>query len=79
MSTPLPPPAAAHMPGFTATDFAAYHRQMALSKMGGAQALMHQQNQQALKQAAIGMGAPGASYDAGFPGVASTQHLMYYQ
>ncbi|KAK9276995.1 hypothetical protein L1049_006534 [Liquidambar formosana] len=42
-STPLPPPTAAHMPGISATDLAAYERQMALSKMGGAQALMHPQ------------------------------------
>ncbi|KAK9276497.1 hypothetical protein L1049_006031 [Liquidambar formosana] len=42
-STSLPPPTAAHMPGISATDLAAYERQMALSKMGGAQALMHPQ------------------------------------
>lgn len=79
-STPLPPPAAAvNMPGFTAADFAAYERQMAMSKMGGAQALMVPQNQHALK-AAMGMGgASQALYDGTFPGVATTQHLMYYQ
>ncbi|CAL9027513.1 unnamed protein product [Prunus brigantina] len=79
-STPLPPPAAAHMPGFSAADLAAYERQMALSKMGGAQALMLPQGQHALK-AAMGMGA-GASqaiYDGGFQNVATTQQLMYYQ
>ncbi|KAJ7979217.1 Oligouridylate-binding protein like [Quillaja saponaria] len=81
-STPLPPPAAAHMPNLSAIDLAAYGRQMALSRMAGAQALMHQQNQHALKQAAMGMGAAGASqamYDGGFPSVATNQHLMYYQ
>ncbi|KAI5320041.1 hypothetical protein PRUPE_7G194700 [Prunus persica] len=79
-STPLPPPAAAQMPGFSAADLAAYERQMALSKMGGAQALMLPQGQHALK-AAMGMGA-GASqaiYDGGFQNVATTQQLMYYQ
>ncbi|RVW43987.1 Oligouridylate-binding protein 1 [Vitis vinifera] len=54
-STPLPPPAAPHMPGISAADFAAYERQMALSKMGGAQGLMHPQAQHALKQTAMGM------------------------
>ena len=78
MSTALPPPTAAHVPGLSA-DLAAYERQIALSKMGGAQALMHQQGQLAMKQAAMGMGGPGASYDARFPGVPTTQHLMYYQ
>lgn len=75
-STPLPPPTPAHVPGFSlaTASLAAYERQMALSKMG-----MHQQGQHALKQAAMGMGAPGAGYDTGFPGVATTQHLMYYQ
>ncbi|KAJ7956010.1 Oligouridylate-binding protein like [Quillaja saponaria] len=81
-STPLPLPAAAHLPALSATDLAAYGRQVALSKMGGAQALMHQQSHLALKQAAMGMGAAGASqamYDGGFPSVATNQHLMYYQ
>ncbi|KAF2304130.1 hypothetical protein GH714_027950 [Hevea brasiliensis] len=54
-STPLPPPAVAHMPGLSAADLAAYERQMALSKMAGAQALMHPQGQHALKQAVMGM------------------------
>uniref|UniRef100_A0A803QT46 RRM domain-containing protein n=1 Tax=Cannabis sativa TaxID=3483 RepID=A0A803QT46_CANSA len=78
-SAPLPPPAAASMPVFSAADLAAYGRQMTLSKMGGAQALMHPQNQHALK-AAMGMGAGGsqAIYDAGYPNVATTQQLMYY-
>lgn len=54
---------------------------MALSKMAGMQALMHPQSQHMLKQAAMGMGAAGASqaiYDGGFPSVATTQQLMYY-
>ncbi|XP_062091186.1 oligouridylate-binding protein 1-like [Humulus lupulus] len=78
-SAPLPPPAAASMPVFSAADLAAYGRQMTLSKMGGAQALMHPQSQHALK-AAMGMGAGGsqAIYDAGYPNVATTQQLMYY-
>ncbi|CAL5328710.1 unnamed protein product [Camellia sinensis] len=74
-STPLPPPTVAHMPAFTATDLAAYERQLALSKMvGGAQALMHPQGQR--------IGAAGASqaiYDGGYPGIATTQPPMYYQ
>ncbi|WJZ97656.1 hypothetical protein VitviT2T_016244 [Vitis vinifera] len=81
-STPLPPPAAPHMPGISAADFAAYERQMALSKMGGAQGLMHPQAQHALKQTAMGMGAGGSSqaiYDGGFQNAATTQQLMYYQ
>ncbi|XP_007012590.2 PREDICTED: oligouridylate-binding protein 1 [Theobroma cacao] len=83
-SVPLPPPAAAHMPGFSAADLAAYERQMALSKYGGAQAMgmMHPQSQHVLKQAALGMGSAGASqaiYDGGFQNVATTQQLMYYQ
>ncbi|KAL3747049.1 hypothetical protein ACJRO7_015912 [Eucalyptus globulus] len=80
-STPLPPPSIAHIPGFSAADLAAYERQMALSKMGGMQALMHPQGQHILKQAAMGMGTAGASqaiYDGGFPSVATTQQLMYY-
>ncbi|XP_062148551.1 oligouridylate-binding protein 1-like [Alnus glutinosa] len=81
-STPLPPPAAVHMPGFSAADLAVYERQIALSKIGGAQALMHPHGQYALKQAAMGMGSAGAGqpiYDGGFQGVATTQQLMYYQ
>ncbi|MQL87721.1 hypothetical protein Taro_020270 [Colocasia esculenta] len=77
-STPLPPPAP--VPGLSATDLLAYERQMALSKMGAGQALMHAQSQHALKQAAMGMGA-GASqaiYDGGFPNVAAAQQMMYY-
>ncbi|KAL2960610.1 hypothetical protein AAZX31_17G046400 [Glycine max] len=78
-STPLPPPTSANVSGFSLASLAAYERQMALSKMGGAHALMHQQGQHALKQVAMGMGAPGAGYDARFQNVATTQHLMYYQ
>jgi len=80
-SNPLPPPAAAHIPGFSAADLAVYERNIALSKMAGAQALMHPQGQYALKQAAMGIGAAGANqavYDGGFQNVATTQHLMYY-
>lgn len=69
------------MPGLSATDLVAYDRQMTLSKMGGAQALMHPQGQHALKQAVMGMGAVGTSqavYDGGFQNVATTQQLMYY-
>ncbi|OMO67148.1 hypothetical protein CCACVL1_20759 [Corchorus capsularis] len=83
-SAPLPPPAAAQMPGFTAADLAAYERQMAFAKYGGAQAMgmIPLQGQHALKQAAMGMGAAGASqaiYDGGYQNVATTQQLMYYQ
>ncbi|XP_024924666.1 oligouridylate-binding protein 1 isoform X1 [Ziziphus jujuba] len=77
-SNPLPPPSVVHMPGFAA---ATYERQMALSKMGGAQALMHPHGHHALK-AAMGMGAAGASqalYDGGYQNIATTQQLMYYQ
>ncbi|XP_071911254.1 oligouridylate-binding protein 1-like isoform X1 [Coffea arabica] len=71
-STPLPLPAVAHMPGFSATDLAAYERQIALSKMAGAQALMHPQGQR------IGA-ASQAIYDGGYPGIATTQPPIYYQ
>ncbi|KAL0552938.1 hypothetical protein IC582_012073 [Cucumis melo] len=87
-STPLPPPNVGHMPGLSAADLASYERQMAFSKMGAAQALMHPQAaQHALKQAAmgmgmgIGMGGAGTSqtiYDGGFQNIATTQQLMYY-
>ncbi|XP_017223560.1 oligouridylate-binding protein 1 isoform X1 [Daucus carota subsp. sativus] len=71
-STPLPPPSAAVASGFSAADLAAYERQLALARMGGAQALMHQQVQR--------MGAAGqAMYDGGYPGIASTQPPMYFQ
>ncbi|KAF9689811.1 hypothetical protein SADUNF_Sadunf01G0131400 [Salix dunnii] len=81
-SNPLPPPAAAPLPGLTATDILAYERQLVKSKMGGIHALMHPQGQLPLKQAAMGMGAAGASqaiYDGGFQNVAAAQQLMYYQ
>ncbi|XP_043720654.1 oligouridylate-binding protein 1-like [Telopea speciosissima] len=79
VSTPLPPP---FPQGISAGELLAYERQLAISKMGGAQALMHPQAQHVLKQAAMGMGAAGASqaiYDGGFQNVAATQQLMYYQ
>lgn len=71
-STPLPPPASTHVPvpGFSPAGLALYERQLALSKMNEAHAV---------KRAAMGMGALGAGYGAGFPNVATTQHLMYYQ
>lgn len=76
-SNPLPPPAAAPFPGFSAADLLAYEHSLALSKMGS----MHSQGQHALKPAAIGMGA-GASqaiYDGGFPNAsAAQQQYMYY-
>ncbi|XP_023915127.1 oligouridylate-binding protein 1B [Quercus suber] len=81
-SNPLPPPAAAPIPGLSATDLLAYERQLAMSKMGGVHTLMHPQGQHPLKQAAMGMGAAGASqaiYDGGFQNVAAAQQLMYYQ
>lgn len=77
-STPLPPPM--QVPAFTAADLAAYERQLALSKMGAAQAVMHAPGQHPLKPAAMAMGAPGAGqamYD-GYQNVASSQQLMYY-
>ncbi|KAF3439715.1 hypothetical protein FNV43_RR17993 [Rhamnella rubrinervis] len=75
-STPLPPPAVVHIPGLSATGLANYQRQMALSKM------MHPHGQHALKAAAMGMSAAGASqaiYDGAFQNIATTQQLMYYQ
>ncbi|KAG6733238.1 hypothetical protein I3842_01G216900 [Carya illinoinensis] len=81
-SNPLPPPAAAPLPGLSATDLLAYERQLAMSKMGGVHALMHPQGQHPLKQAAMGMGTAGASqaiYDGGFQNIAAAQQLMYYQ
>lgn len=71
-SNPMAPPAAAQMAGFSAADIVAYERQLALSKMGGAQALMHPQGQR--------LGAASqAIYDVGYPGIATTQPPMYYQ
>ncbi|CAI0402001.1 unnamed protein product [Linum tenue] len=77
-SAPLPPPAAAQIPGFSAADLMNYERQMALSKMGSMQAALMQHH-----AAAMGMGAAVGSsqaiYDGGFPSVATTQQqLMYY-
>ncbi|XP_031399915.1 oligouridylate-binding protein 1B-like isoform X1 [Punica granatum] len=78
-SNPLPPPAAG--PAALPADFMAYERQLAMSKMGGMQALMAapQAQHHPLKQAAaaaMGMSTAGASqaiYDGGF------QNVMYYQ
>ncbi|KAK8630011.1 hypothetical protein V6N13_078824 [Hibiscus sabdariffa] len=81
-SNPLPPPAAAPLPGLSATDLLAYERQLAINKMSGVHALMHPQGQHPLKQAAMGVGAAGAShaiYDGGFQNIAAAQQLMYYQ
>ncbi|KDP37590.1 hypothetical protein JCGZ_07936 [Jatropha curcas] len=88
-STPLPPPAAAHMPSLSTIELAAYERQMTLSKTAGAEALMLPQSQHALKQAVTGMGAVGSSlaiYDSKFPNVATSQQIIkiiearyYYQ
>ncbi|XVF27097.1 hypothetical protein REPUB_Repub14bG0077400 [Reevesia pubescens] len=81
-SNPLPPPSAAPLPGLLATDLLAYERQLAMNKMGGIHALMHPQGQHHLKQAAMGVGATGASqaiYDGGFQNVAAAHQLMYYQ
>ncbi|XP_061342865.1 oligouridylate-binding protein 1B isoform X2 [Gastrolobium bilobum] len=76
-SNPLPPPAAASLPGLSANDLLAYERQLAMSKMGGVHALMHPQGQHPLKQAAIG--ASQAIYDGGFQNVAAAQQMMYYR
>ncbi|KAK4487414.1 hypothetical protein RD792_005954 [Penstemon davidsonii] len=71
-SGPLPLPAAAHMPGLTPADLAAYERQLALTKMVNAQALMHPQGQR--------LGAFNqAIYDGGYSSMASAQPPMYYQ
>uniref|UniRef100_A0A7N0RIM1 RRM domain-containing protein n=1 Tax=Kalanchoe fedtschenkoi TaxID=63787 RepID=A0A7N0RIM1_KALFE len=77
-SNPLPPPAPPSMPALMATDLlGGYDRQLAMSKMGGVNALLHAQAQHA-KQAAMGMGSSGsqAIYDGGFQ---NGQQLMYYQ
>lgn len=82
-SNPLPPPAAAPL-GVSATDLLSYERQIAMSKMGGMHALMH--NTQGvgvhpLNKATMGMTAAGASqaiYDGGFQNVAAAQQMMYY-
>lgn len=70
-STPLPLPITGNNLGFSAMDLAAYERQLALSKMAGVQALMHQQMGGAASQ--------GALYDGGYPGIATTQAPVYYQ
>ncbi|KAL2229169.1 UNVERIFIED_CONTAM: Oligouridylate-binding protein 1 [Sesamum indicum] len=70
-SAPLPPPAAAHMPGLSAADLAAYGRQLALSKLG-AQPLIYPQGQR------LGT-ATQAIYDGGFSSITTSQPPMYYQ
>ncbi|XP_014516580.1 oligouridylate-binding protein 1B isoform X2 [Vigna radiata var. radiata] len=78
-SNPLPPPAAASLPGLSPNDLLAYERQLAMSKMGSVHAaLMHPQSQHPLKQAAA-IGASQAIYDGGFQNVAAAQQMMYYQ
>ncbi|XP_017442430.1 oligouridylate-binding protein 1B-like isoform X2 [Vigna umbellata] len=78
-SNPLPPPAAASLPGLSPNDLLAYERQLAMSKMGSVHAaLMHPQSQHSLKQAAA-IGASQAIYDGGFQNVAAAQQMMYYQ
>ncbi|KAF5743802.1 Nucleolysin TIAR [Tripterygium wilfordii] len=79
-SNPLPPPAAAPMPGISATDLLAYEQQLAMRKMVGVHAPMHPKGQHPLKQAAMGMsgGASQAIYDGGYQSVAAAQQLMYY-
>ncbi|XP_075489442.1 LOW QUALITY PROTEIN: oligouridylate-binding protein 1-like [Primulina tabacum] len=73
-STPLPPPAATHMPGFTAADLAAYERQLALSSrmMGGAQALIHPQGQRLAA-------ATQPIYDTMYSSISTSQQPMFYQ
>ncbi|KAH6817250.1 oligouridylate binding protein 1B [Perilla frutescens var. frutescens] len=71
-STPLPPPAVAHMPGFTAADLAAYERQLTLNKIGAAQALMNQQGHR------LGA-ATQPIYDGGYSSMGTTQPPLYYQ
>ncbi|XP_075490228.1 oligouridylate-binding protein 1-like [Primulina tabacum] len=72
-STPLPPPAATYMPGFTAADLAVYERQLALSKMmGDAQALMHPQGQRFAA-------ATQPLYDTMYSSIGTSQQPMFYQ
>lgn len=80
-SNPLPPPAPAPMPGLFPTDLMSYERQLSMGKMGSIQTLMHAHGQLPVKPASMGMGAGSsqAIYDGGFPNVAGTQQLMYYQ
>ncbi|KVH94042.1 Nucleotide-binding, alpha-beta plait [Cynara cardunculus var. scolymus] len=84
-SSPLPPPVAtnahanANVGGFSAAELAAYERQVALSKMGGVQALMHQQAQRMGMGMGMGMGASQAVYDGGYSGIAGAQPPLYYQ
>ncbi|CAM8996901.1 unnamed protein product [Rhodiola kirilowii] len=78
-SNPLPPPAPPSMPGLMTTDLLSYDRQLAMSKMGSMNALLHSQTQH-VKQAAMGMGGGSsgnqAIYDGGFQ---NGQQLVYYQ
>lgn len=60
------------MPGFTAADLVAYERQIALNKLGAAQALM---NSQAHRLGA----AAQHMYDGGYSNVATNQQPLYYQ
>ncbi|RAL42689.1 hypothetical protein DM860_009196 [Cuscuta australis] len=74
-STPLPPPAAGHIPAVdvAATNhLAAYEMQLALSKIGAAQsaALMHHHQGHR-----FGAANPAAMYDGGY----AAQPHMYYQ
>lgn len=66
----------AHVPGFTAADLAAYDRQVALSKIGAAQA----QAQALMNSQAHRLGAATQQmYDAsGYSNVATTQPPLYY-
>uniref|UniRef100_A0A2P2MF79 RRM domain-containing protein n=2 Tax=Rhizophora mucronata TaxID=61149 RepID=A0A2P2MF79_RHIMU len=78
-SNPLPPPAAAPLPGIAA-HILDYERQLTMSKMGDVHTLMHPQSQRPLKQAAMGIGgASQAMYDGGLQNVTAAQQLMYYQ
>lgn len=74
-STPLPPPAAGHIPAMdvAATNhLAAYEMQLALSKMGAAQAAALMHHHQGPR---IGAANPAAMYEGGY----AAQPHMYYQ
>ncbi|GAA0168862.1 hypothetical protein LIER_23480 [Lithospermum erythrorhizon] len=71
VSNPMAPPAAMQMLGFLSSDqVAAYERQLALAKMGAAQALMHPHAPRIAGSQPI--------YDGGYPGIATTQPAIYY-
>ncbi|MCL7042231.1 hypothetical protein MKW94_012904 [Papaver nudicaule] len=79
-STPLPPPAAvaaSPYPNLSGAVLLAYERQLALSKMGGAQAALMHQHQHHHQGQQMGMGGSQVMYDGGFQNVAG-QQLMYY-